>query len=138
MKGKLSPHPDPLPSHQNGSGEGTAGGPLLYSKALSAPAGSGVQGAKPSGKSLPDYFVLVVVIDFFEDEDEDDGVGKGGRRLLVIHNESQRGGYSVLRRQFRGARVGPDLFRILATGDERGDYGIFEAPRHCPFGHGYA
>ncbi len=36
MKAEPSPHPDPLPSHQNGSGEGTAGGPRTWFGRLAA------------------------------------------------------------------------------------------------------
>jgi CRISPR/Cas system-associated exonuclease Cas4 (RecB family) len=52
MKAGPSPHPDPLPSHQNGSGEGTASGRHPYSEARRASAGSGVQCANSSGNSL--------------------------------------------------------------------------------------
>jgi coproporphyrinogen III oxidase-like Fe-S oxidoreductase len=50
-KAESSPHPDPLPPHQNGSGEGTAGeAPALLNASLAA-AGSGVQSANLSGNS---------------------------------------------------------------------------------------
>ena len=47
-----SPHPDPLPSHQNGSGEGTAGERQPHSKTLPASSASAIQSAD-SAANLP-------------------------------------------------------------------------------------